>query len=297
VVRPALRGRLVEEGGDRRRPLLGGSERVARRQRHRLDRAIGDQGVAAADGEAFVAQGEVGERVVRAGDSRCQARVDRPGDQGRSKGAGADEQGAHVEHGGHRLGKQAPEATHQRHPGAEPDRHPRDLGDRAAQAEVGADVVVVDEQAEGAVGEGDRDRGRGRSQHGPALAADGPGHEAAGLAAEQPRQERLHERLLHVETLDDVQDGAAGEQDDRSQPGGAVSPPQPAAEQQQADAGGRHRHCGVLRHHPGDEVVEQPQPLPLGGQQGRHQVDGPGQGSQSGRQAGHPVAPPGRRAG
>jgi hypothetical protein len=111
----------------------------------------------------------------------------------------------------------------------------------------------------------------------------------ADLAAEQPGQERLDQRLLHVQALDHVQDGAAGEQAHRRHPGGPVPAPQPAG-QQQPDPSGGHGNGGPSRHRAGNQVGQQPHPVPLGREQRRDEVDAAGQDGHGGGQTRHPRA-------
>ncbi len=85
-----------------------------------------------------------------------------------------------------------------------------------------------------------------------------------------------------------MEDGAAGKQADRGQPGGPVPAPQTAGQQQQRHSGGGHGHGGPPRQRAGDQVLQQPQPIPLGGEQSRDQVDKAGENGQGGRQAWHP---------
>ena len=237
-------GRPVEEGGDGGRPLGRRPQRVAGGQGDRPDQAVGDQGVAGPDGGPVVAEGEVGQRVIRCGHGRGQAGVGRSPDQGRRQRAGGHDQQADIEDGGHRGGEQAAEAALQRHAGPEPCRHPPDLRHHAAKSQIGADVPVVGDQPQDPVGERGRGHGQGRPEHAGALAAGGSTREGVGLAAEQPGQERLDQGLLHVQALDDMEDGAAGQQPHRGQPGRPVPAAQAAGQQQQPDPGGGHGHRG-----------------------------------------------------
>jgi hypothetical protein len=254
---PAAAGRLVPEGRSGHRPGGPRAQRVAGREQHRPDRAVGDQRAGRADGRPVLAQREVGERVVRGGHERAQVGIGgRPDQRGREH-AGEHDQAARPEDRGERAGEQAAEPAGERHARPEAERHPPDRGQRAADAEVGADVVVVGEQAEHTVGEGG-------GQHDQDLAEDrppapgSPRGEAAGLAGQEPGQERLGQGLLHVQALDDVEHGAAGEQDDRGHQGGPVPAAQPAGQQQQPDPGGGHGHGGAARHRHGHHAVEQP---------------------------------------
>ena len=205
------------------------------------------------------------------------------------------------------AGKTAAEAAVKGDAGAEPDRHAacltRDLGHRDRPGH----VVGVGQQPERRVAGGGQHDQQRRAERGPALQRPRPGGEPAGLADQQPGQERLDQRLLHVQALGHVEHGTTPQQRHGGQPGQPLAAPEATGQQQQADPetglGGR---GGAHRHRPGDQLVERVEPVGLGRQQRRQQVEHTGQGGQGSGQPGsrpatpHPAAPgrgsmPGRR--
>jgi hypothetical protein len=113
---------------------------------------------------------------------------------------------------------------------------------------------------------------------------------------QQAGQERLRQRLLDVEPLGDVEDDAARQQRHRGQPGDPLATPEPTGEQQEPGAGGGGGHRGPPRHRTWQQLVQDPQPVALGRQQRRDEVEHAGQAGQRGRHpAGELLAPQRRR--
>jgi DNA-binding response OmpR family regulator len=264
------------------------AERVAGGQGHHPDRSPGHQGVPAADADPVVAQREVGQRVSRGGHGLGQTGIAARPDQRRGEHPGGDHEAAEVEDGRHRGREEATEPAFQRQPRAEPDRHATGFLQGPGRRERSGNGPGVGQQPEGGVGAGDQDDQEGRSHHRAALQRALAGVELACLGDQQPGQAQLEQRLLDVQALGQVEHGASAQQGHRGQPGQPLPPPQPAGQQQQGDAGRRGDHRGAFRDDARDQRVERLQPVGLGRQQRRHQVDHAGQGGQGGR---HPDGP------